>query len=325
MEPYDLIVVGAGPNGLSCAIEAQKAGLNVLVLEKGTLVNSLYHYPTNMVFFSTAKLLEIGNVPFIAQNEKPTRQEALEYYRQVVEHFGLKIKLYEKVEQINRANGYFSVQTSKDLYKTRNVVLATGYFDIPNRLNVPGEDLPKVQHYFKEAHPYINQELLIVGGGNSAVEAALTCYRKGAKVTMVIRESEFKDNVKYWLLPDIRNRIKEKAIKTYFVSRVTRIFPDTVEICTPTKTLQLKNDFVLALIGYRPDYHFLERCGIEFKDDELKTPVHNEKTFESNVKGLYLAGVVCGGLNTGRWFIENGRLHARAIVEHIVATRSKTG
>jgi thioredoxin reductase (NADPH) len=312
--PLDLLIIGAGPIGLACGIEAQKAGLTYQIIEKGCLVNSLYHYPSNMTFFSTSEKLEIGGVPFISNNAKPTRPEALEYYRRVCSSWKLNVKLYEKVKRVVNEESVFKIETSKGNYSAKAVVLALGFYDLPYLLNVPGEDLPKVKHYYDEPHPYFGQKIVVVGAANSAVDVALETWRKGAEVTMVIRESHLRESVKYWSKPDIENRIKENSIHAFFNSEITRITPTTVEIKTPEGNKILENDFVLAMTGYQPPFDFMKSMGIQFQSDEFHTPVYNELTMESNVKNLYLAGVVCGGLKTNKWFIENSRVHAEMII-----------
>lgn len=316
----DVIIVGAGPIGLACGIEARKLGLDALILEKGMLVNSIYNYPQNMTFFSTSDRLEIGDVPFISHNPKPTRAEALEYYRRVTQNWKLDIHLYEGVERVQKNTTVFNVKTTKGDYQAKNIVLSTGFYDLPYMLNVPGEDLPKVSHYYKEPHPYFGMNLVVVGAANSAVDVALETYRKGAKsVTLVIREKEVGQNVKYWARPDIVNRIKEGSIQAYFESEILEIKPKTVVIQTPEKTLTLENDFVLAMTGYQPNFSLLESLGVDFHSDEFKTPIYNTTTMESSQKGVYLAGVVCGGLKTNKWFIENSRVHAAQIMQSIKA------
>lgn len=316
----DVIIVGAGPIGLACGIEARKLGLDALILEKGMLVNSIYNYPQNMTFFSTSDRLEIGDVPFISHNPKPTRAEALEYYRRVTQNWKLDIHLYEGVERVQKNTTVFNVKTTKGDYQAKNIVLSTGFYDLPYLLNVPGEDLPKVSHYYKEPHPYFGMNLIVVGAANSAVDVALETYRKGAKsVTLVIREKEVGQNVKYWARPDIVNRIKEGSIQAYFESEILEINPKTVVIKTPEKTLTLENDFVLAMTGYQPNFSLLESLGVDFHSDEFKTPIYNTTTMESSQKGVYLAGVVCGGLKTNKWFIENSRVHAAQIMQSIIA------
>lgn len=314
---YDLIVIGAGPIGLACGIEAKKAGLDYVILEKGCLVNSLYHYPLGMTFFSTSERLEIGGVPFISHGAKPNRFEALEYYRRVCMSWQLNVKLYEAVKSSHFKNGIHHVTTSKGSYTTKSLILALGFYDLPYLLNVPGEDLPKVRHYYDEPHPYFNQKIVVVGAANSAVDVALETWRKGADVTMVIREPALLDSVKYWVKPDIENRIKEGSIKAFFNSEVLRIDETSVDIKTPGGKMTLQNDFVLAMTGYQPPFDFMKSLGIRFHEDEFHTPVYNETTMETNVPDLYLAGVVCGGLKTNKWFIENSRVHAEMIVNHL--------
>lgn len=314
-EIYDVVIVGAGPIGLACGIEAKKAGLNYLIIEKGCLVNSLYHYPLNMTFFSTSERLEIGEVPFISHGSKPNRGESLEYYRRVCSSWDLNIKLYEKVERVEADKEIHSVTTPKGIYKSRAVILSLGFYDLPYLLNVPGEDLLKVKHYYDEPHPYFGQNIIVVGAANSAVDVALETFRKGANVTMVIREPAILDSVKYWVRPDIENRIKESSIKAYFNSSILKIKNDAVTIQSPDGVLEIKNDFVLAMTGYQPPFDFMKVCGIKFHDDPFHTPVYDEKTMETNVKNLYLAGVVCGGLKTNKWFIENSRVHAEMIIQ----------
>lgn len=314
----DVIIVGAGPIGLACGIEAKKKGLNALIIEKGLLVNSIYNYPQNMTFFSTSDRLEIGDIPFISHNPKPTRAEALEYYRRVTSTWALNIKLYEGVERFEKTSKGFVVKTSKATYEAKNIVLSTGFYDLPYLLNVPGEDLPKVSHYYKEPHPYFGMDLIVVGAANSAVDVALETYRKGAKsVTLVIREKEVGQNVKYWARPDIVNRIEEGSIRAYFESEIAEIKPKSVRIQTPKGSKELENDFVLAMTGYQPNFSLLESLGVEFHQDEFNTPVYDHNTMESSQKGVYLAGVVCGGLKTNKWFIENSRVHAAQIMQAI--------
>jgi thioredoxin reductase (NADPH) len=323
VENYDIIIVGAGPIGLACGIEAKKAGYSYVIIDKGCLVNSLFNYPLNMTFFSTSERLEIGDVPFVSHGPKPGRFEALEYYRRVCTTWRLNVKLYEKVETIKQSGGQHVVQTSRGEYKSRIVILALGFYDLPYLLNVPGEDLPKVKHYYDEPHPYFAQKVVVVGAANSAVDVALETWRKGAEVTMVIREEGIRESVKYWVKPDIENRIKEGSIKAYFKTNITRITQHTVEISTPEGPEILLNDFVLAMTGYQPPFEFLESCGIEFNNDEYHTPIYNEETMETSVKGIYLAGVVCGGLKTNKWFIENSRIHASMIMGNIARTMSR--
>jgi len=319
----DVLIVGAGPIGLACGIEAEKADLSYLIVDKGALVNSLYHYPLKMTFFSTSEKLEIGGVPFISNNPKPTRDEALEYYRRVALSWKLQIHLYEGVEDISeRVHGEsYTIQTSKASYFARSIVLATGFYDLPHKMNIPGEELSKVNHYYKEAHPYFGQKLVVIGASNSAVDAALETYRKGAEVTMVIRGESIGSNVKYWVKPDIENRIKEGSIHAYFNAQVLSIQEHSVTIETDGKTLVIPNDFVLALTGYEPNFDFLKKIGVNIQSDEKCVPVHNSETMETNMPNIYLAGVICGGLETNKWFIENSRVHALNIMGQIKAKK----
>lgn len=318
---YDVIIIGGGPIGMACAIEAHNKGLSYLIIEKGALVNSIFNYPLYMTFFSTADRLEIGNVPFSCTAPKPGRQEALEYYRNIHRHFNLNFALFERVLAINRQeDGIFMLNTTKASYLAKNVIIATGFYDIPMSLNIPGEDLPKVRHYYKEAHEYAFSKVLVVGANNSSVDAALECWRKGAEVTMVIRKDQINDRVKYWVKPDIENRIAEGSIKAYFYSSITEIREGEVDIFTTNGALTIENDFVLALTGYRPDIDFLKAAGIHIDNGIYSTPHYNPETMETNVPGLYLAGVVCGGLETHKWFIENSRVHAGMIVNNIMAS-----
>lgn len=321
MTEYDIIIIGGGPIGLACGIEAQKAGLSYVILEKGCLVNSLYHYPLNMTFFSTSERLEIGSVPFISHGPKPNRFEALEYYRRVCLSWQLHVRLYEKVIASSMSDEKHCVTTIKGEYSGKVVILALGFYDLPFLLNVPGEELPKVLHYYDEPHPYFAQKVVVIGASNSAVDVALETWRKGAEVTMVVKGETIGDNVKYWVRPDIDNRIKEGSIKCHFNSQVLSITPTTVEINTPEGKRILENDFVLAMTGYKPPFEFMETLGIKFHDDEFHTPVYDSETMETNVPGLYLAGVICGGLKTNKWFIENSRVHAEMIVKEILHRR----
>lgn len=318
MKEYDIIIVGGGPIGLACGIEATRAGLSYVILEKGCLVNSLYHYPLNMTFFSTSERLEIGGVPFISHGPKPNRFEALEYFRRVAMSWKLNVRLYEKVLSSAPKGGLHHVQTTKGEYRARVVILALGFYDLPFLLNIPGEDLPKVRHYYDEPHPYYAQKVVVVGASNSAVDVALETWRKGAEVTLVVKGDSIGENVKYWVRPDIDNRIKEGSITSYFNSQVTKITPTTVEIATPEGPKTLENDFVLAMTGYQPPFDFMGSLGIRFHDDAYHTPVYDEVTMETNVPNLYLAGVVCGGLKTNKWFIENSRVHAEMIINAVV-------
>lgn len=317
-EELDVLIVGAGPIGLACGIECEKSNLSYLIVDKGCLVNSLYNYPRNMTFFSTSDRLEIGSVPFISHNPKPTRPEALEYYRRVAKSWELKTRLYERIEKVEKTEGRFQITSSKQSYTSKSLIIATGFYDLPYLLHVPGEDLLKVKHYYDEPHPYYDMDVAVVGAANSSVDVALEVYRKGAKsVTMVIREEEINPRVKYWVRPDIDNRIKEGSIKAYFQSNITKIEGRSIDIETPDGDLTIPNDFVLAMTGYQPDFSFLKHIGIEIGTDEFKTPIYNEKTMETNVQGVYLAGVICGGLKTNAWFIENSREHAELIINHI--------
>ncbi len=314
---FDIIIIGAGPIGLACGIEAFKRNLTHLIIEKGCLVNSIFYYPTNMTFFSTSERLEIGEVPFVSHGDKPTRREALEYYRRVKHSWNLNVNTYEAVKEINKTAVGFEVVTGKGKYTGRKIIMATGFYDNPNYMNIPGEELPKVMHYFSEAHPYAYLNLVVVGAANSAVDVALETYRRGAKVTMVIREDRIKDNVKYWVRPDIENRIKEGSIKAYFNSNLLSIREKEVDIKTPEEKITIENDFVFAMTGYHSDFTLLEKAGIKMKDDEDRIPEFDENTFETNVKGIYLAGVVCGGMDTRKLFIENSRFHAVKIFDDI--------
>ncbi|MEI6087969.1 MAG: YpdA family putative bacillithiol disulfide reductase [Bacteroidota bacterium] len=316
----DLIIIGSGPIGLACALAANKSGLNYLILEKGCLVNSLYHYPVNMTFFSTSERLEIGGIPFVCNNPKPTRNEALEYYRRVAVSASLKIKLFEEVLSVDPiSKKSFHIKTTKNNYQAKNIIVATGFYGLPFLLNIPGEDLPKVTHYYNDPHFYAFQKVIVVGANNSAVDAALETWRKGAEVTMVIREGQVGERVKYWARPDIVNRIKEGSIKAYYNSDLINITESEVEISTPDGNIAIPNDRVIAATGYQPDLEFLASMGIQLIAENAKKPVYNEDTHESNIAGIYLAGVICGGMNTHSLFIENSREHADKIIEHIVS------
>jgi thioredoxin reductase (NADPH) len=318
---HDVLVVGAGPTGMACAIEAQKVGLKAILIDKGCLVNSIYHYPANMVFFTTPELLEIGDVPFTTALQKPTRLEALEYYRRVAEHHRLDIHQYEWVKTITGDDNDFRVTTTSRHgsihdYRARKIILATGYYDLANRLNVPGEDLQKVFHYYREPHPYYDTDVLIVGGKNSAAEAALDLWRHGARVTLVHRAEQIHNHVKYWVRPDIENRIKAGEIIAHFNSTVAEIGEDFVVVNRPSGPLELKNDFVFALTGYHPDYDFLRSVGVELATNQLR-PVCDPENLESNVPGVYVAGVIVAGSRTSEIFIENGRFHGKLIAAHL--------
>jgi thioredoxin reductase (NADPH) len=330
---YQIIIVGGGPIGIACALEARKAGLSYLILEKGCLVNSLYNYPANMTFFSTSERIEIGNIPFVSNNVKPTRSEALEYYRRVAVSNQVNIHLQEEVRKIDRLNGNdgrdpsdaaFEVATSKQTYRAKHVILATGFYDIPVLLDIPGEELKKTTHYYREPHFYAMQKVVVVGASNSAVDAALETWRKGAEVTMVIREEGISDRVKYWVRPDIENRIKEGSIKAYTHSNLSAIREAEVDIRTPDGVINVPNDYVIALTGYQPNLDFLTRIGIAVPDDGIRQPFYDPISMETNVKNIYLAGVICGGMNTHAWFIENSRIHAVQIITHILSPAEKT-
>lgn len=321
---YDIIIIGAGPTGISCAIEAQKNGLSSLIIEKGMLTNSIYNFPTNMTFFSTSQNLEIGDVPFISHYEKPTRMEALEYYRRVIEKWNLNIRFREEATGIISIDEGFEVSTPKGQYRSDYIVVATGFYDNYRKLNVTGESLPKVKHYYDDVHPYIQQKVLVVGAANSACDVALETWSKGADVTMVVRGPELYSKVKYWILPNIQNRIKEGSIKAYFNSTVEKITESEVVLNTPKGSVTVLNDYVLAMTGYTPNYKLLSRFGIQWDSTDLKIPIHNEDTLESNRKGLYLAGVINGGLHTSKYFIENTREHGEKIIRDILLKSSLT-
>jgi thioredoxin reductase (NADPH) len=369
-ENYDVVIIGAGPIGLACAIACSKRKLTYVVIEKGALVNSLFNYPLNMTFFSTSERLEIGDVPFISHNPKPTRDEALEYYRRVALHWRVNLRLFERVLSVTPSESEkvkeevrslapnfaplpssspFIIKTDKSTYNAGNIVISTGFYDIPNLLNIPGEDLPKVHHYYKEPHLYFGQKIVVVGAANSAVDVALECYRKGADVTMVIREAAIGDNVKYWVKPDIENRIKSGEVKAFFNAELTEISAHNVRISEKVKEevrsdapnfaplpsssplkntvneYTLENDFVLAMTGYQPDFAFLRSMGVELDPtDGLNIPVHNRETMETNVPGVFLAGVICGGMQTNKWFIENSRVHADMVAETIAGRRQNS-
>jgi thioredoxin reductase (NADPH) len=322
-ESFDVVVVGAGPTGLACAIELQQRGLKTVLVEKGCVVNSIYHYPTNMTFFTTPELLEIGGIPMTSLNDKPTRTEALKYYRRAADHYQLDIRQYERVDRIAGGDNAFQVFTTDRLeashvYQARKIVLATGYYDVPNMLDVPGEDLDKVLHYYKEAHPYYNHDVAVIGAKNSAAIAALELWWTGARVTLIHRGPGISDSVKYWIKPNIENRIKNGEIRAYFHSRVVEIQKDSIRIATPEGEISLRNDFVFALIGYRPDLAFLNFTGIVLEPATLK-PRTNPETLESDRAGIYLAGVIVAGMHTNEIFIENGRLHGCLIAQSIAS------
>jgi thioredoxin reductase (NADPH) len=319
---YDIIIIGGGPIGLTCGLAAKQAGLSYLILEKGALVNSLYQYPSNMTFFSTSERLEIGDIPFVSNNSRPTRSEALEYYRRVAQSRQLHIKLFETVEQVEAIlnENIYTIKTSKSTYSAKKIIVATGFYDIPVLMNVEGEALPKVYHYYKEPHFYYGQKVIVVGASNSAADAALEIFRKGGDVTMIIRGQEVSHRVKYWVRPDILNRIQEKSIQVFYQSTIHSIQPNTVKINTLEGIQTIENDYVLALTGYQPDFTFLKKMGIDLSQDGKFHPSYDVETQESNMKGIYLAGVVCGGMDTHKWFIENSRIHAAQILKHIKST-----
>jgi putative YpdA family bacillithiol system oxidoreductase len=317
MTHFQVIIIGGGPIGIACALECNKRGWHYTVIEKGALTNSIYNYPRNMTFFSTSEKLELDEIPFISNNPKPNRDEALEYYRRVVMANKLTIKLFEKVLSVEKQSDNFIITTDKDSYQSQKVILASGFYDMPKMLEVPGEHLPKVSHYYTEAHPYIMQKVAVIGASNSAVDAALEIWRKGGEVTMIVRGADIGKRVKYWVRPDIINRIAEGSIKAYFNAEVTGITEGSISFKTPKGELTIDNDVVLALTGYRPNLSFLKHIGIKLSDDDLEKPYYNEATMETNVEGLYLAGVICGGQETHKWFIENSRVHAKLIAEHL--------
>lgn len=317
MKSFDLVIIGGGPIGIACGLEAKKKGLSYLIIEKGPIVNSLFNYPSNMQFFSSSEKLEIDEIPFISKESKPKRDEALEYYRRIVTSNKLDINLFEKVESVTKEKGLFSIVSNKTTYSASNIVVATGFYDLPKTLNVRGENLPKVSHYYNNPHYYASQKLAVIGASNSAIDAALECYRKGSEVSLIIRGPEVGHRVKYWVRPDIINRIEEGSIKAYYNSEVKEILEDKIIIQSSEGDIVLENDFVLALTGYMPNFEFLEELGIEISEDEKRLPNYNSDTMESNVAGLYLAGVICGGMETHKWFIENSRIHAKIIIKHI--------
>lgn len=322
-ESFDALVVGAGPTGLACGIELQQRGVKTVMVEKGCVVNSIYHYPTNMTFFTTPELLEIGNIPMTSLNDKPNRHEALKYYRRVADHYHLDVRQYERVDRIAGHDNAFEVSTTDRLgcnrmYRARKIVLATGYYDVPNRLNVPGEEMEKVLHYYKEPHPYYNHDVAVIGAKNSAAIAALELWWTGARVTLIHRGSGISSRVKYWIKPNIENRIKNSEILAYFHSRVMEILRDSIRVATPEGEVLLKNDFVFALIGYQPDLEFLNATGITL-EPETQRPRTNPDTLESERTGIYLAGVIVAGMHTNEIFIENGRFHGQSIAKAIAS------
>ncbi|MBW4028708.1 MAG: YpdA family putative bacillithiol disulfide reductase [Acidobacteria bacterium] len=321
---YDVLVIGAGPTGMACAIAAQRAGFKAVLVDKGCLCNSLFHYPAHMTFFTTPELLEIGDMPFSSPNQKPNRNEALEYYRKVAEHYQLDVRQYETVEGVMGSDGDFAVDTTdrfgrKTLHHAKKLVVATGYYDLPNYLNIPGEDLSKVRHYYHEPHPFYGLDVVVIGGKNSAAIAALDLWRHGAKVTLVHRGPEMHRHVKYWILPDINNRVKNGEITAYFNSSVTAVREDDVTLATPEGEVTIPNHFVFALTGYHPDFGFIERLGVRLDAANDRCPVCDPATLESNVAGIYLAGVIVAGERTNEIFIENGRFHGKLIADDLKA------
>ena len=321
-EIFDVLVIGAGPTGLACAIDAQEAGFSVVVVDKGCLCNSLFHYPAHMTFFTTPELLEIGQMPFSSPNQKPTRSEALEYYRKVSEHYRLDVRQYHTVEGVTGSDGDFRVATTDRFgrvaeLRARKLIVATGYYDLPNYLGIDGEALSKVKHYYHEPHPYFGLNVLVIGGKNSATIAALDLWRHGAKVTLVHRGAEMHRHVKYWILPDINNRVKNGEVAAYFNSTVKKITEDEVTLETPEGTVTIANDFVFALTGYHPDFGFIERLGVRLDEANDRCPVCDPASLESNVPGIYLAGVIVAGERTNEIFIENGRFHGKLIADSL--------
>ncbi|MCO5247533.1 MAG: YpdA family putative bacillithiol disulfide reductase [Chitinophagales bacterium] len=320
----ELIIIGGGPIGLTCGLMAKRAGIDYLILEKGALTNSLFNYPLFMTFFSTAERLEIGGIPFTCTTPKPGRKEALEYYRKVVESENLNIQLYNQVESISKnKDGLFELKTKKQTYLAQYVVVSTGFYDIPNLMNIPGESLPKVHHYYREPHGYAFQKIAVIGAQNSAIDVALETYRKGAEVTLIVRQNEIGERVKYWVKPDIENRIKEGNIHAFFNSKLIEIKEKTIVIQTPDGIQEIENDVVMAMTGYLPDNTLLQQAGVQFSEDGKLIPFYHSDTMETNIKNLFLAGVICGGLETHKWFIENSRHHAELIVRYILEHSEK--
>ncbi|MAU72399.1 MAG: hypothetical protein CML04_09910 [Pseudozobellia sp.] len=324
MEHFRIVIIGGGPIGIACGLEAKKRGISYVILEKGPIVNSLFNYPINMQFFSSSEKLEIDGIPFISKEAKPKRNEALEYYRRIVTSNELHIRLFEKVVNVEKANDIFEITSSKQAYSADKVIVATGFYDLPNTIDVPGENLPKVSHYYKDPHFYANQKLAVIGASNSAIDAALECWRKGSDVSLIIRGPEVGQRVKYWVRPDIVNRIEEGSIKAFYNSEVREIKENEIIINTPEGDMAIENDFVLALTGYMPNFEFLQHMGIELSDDEKRLPNYNPETMETNIPGLYLAGVICGGMETHKWFIENSRVHAHMILDSITEKNTTT-
>lgn len=326
-ERFDLLVIGAGPTGLACAIEAQKIGLRVVLVDKGCLCNSLFHYPAHMTFFTTSERLEIGGIPFPSPNAKPSRDEALQYYRLVAVYYKLDVRQYQCVKKITGSDGAFTVHTEDRFgrpgaMQTRKLVISSGYYDLPNFMNIPGENLSKVHHYYVDPHPYFAMDVAVIGGKNSAAIAGLELWRSGARVTLIYRGSGIQPHVKYWIKPDIENRIAAGEIKAYFNTKVVEILPDTLTLATPEGQVSIANDFVFAMTGYHPDFTFLERLGVHFEGPD-KCPRCNPDSLESNVPGIYLAGVIVAGSRTNEIFIENGRFHGRQIAVALAAKFNK--
>ena len=321
MTTYDIVSIGAGPTGLACAIEAKRAGMNPLVIDKGCLCNSIYRYPVNMVFFTTPELLEIGDLPLVSASEKPVRTEALKYYRKAAEHYGLELRLFERVLRVDGHDGRFTVVTetekgTEERYAGKKIGVATGYYDLPNEMGIPGEDLPHVSHYYTEPYEFWNQDVVVIGGKNSAAEAALDLYRNGAHVTLVHRNAELGSTIKYWVRPDIENRIKAGQVKALFETRVKEITRDEVVVQNGVGEKRLGAKQVFALTGYHPDFTFIESLGVQL-DPQTRKPALDPNTLESNVPGIHLAGVVIGGRHTSEIFIENGRFHGKQIIDSL--------
>lgn len=319
----DIVIVGGGPIGIACGLEAQKAGLSYLIIEKGVIVNSLFHYPENMQFFSSSERLEIDQIPFISTQVRPFKNEALEYYRRIVTSHQLHINLHEEVKGVTKLeDSVFKIKTNKASYQASNVIIATGFYDIPNWMGVEGEELPHVRHYYDHPHRYALQKVSVIGASNSAIDAALEIYRKGGDVTLLVRGSEISDRVKYWVKPDVLNRIAEGSIQVEYNAEINKITETDVEILQNGESKLISSDFVLALTGYQPNFEMLQQFGISLSEDDLKIPTYNEETMESNIENLYLAGVVCGGMNTHLWFIENSIIHADMIIKDILKKKS---
>nr|WP_239589440.1 YpdA family putative bacillithiol disulfide reductase [Metabacillus crassostreae] len=316
----DTIIVGGGPCGLSTAIALEKTGKRPLVIEKGNIVNAIYHYPTHQTFFSSSEKLEIGEVPFITENRKPYRIQALAYYREVVKRKEIRVNAFEKVEKIEKRDMKFIVYSNKQKYEANNVVIATGYYDHPNYMNIPGEELPKVFHYFKEGHPYFDKDVLVVGGKNSSVDAALELVNSGARVTVIYRGEEYSQSIKPWILPEFEALVRNGTISMEFNSHLLKIDTETVRYKVKNEIIEIKNDFVFAMTGYHPDHSFLRKMGVEI-DAETGRPIYNPDTMETNIKGIFIAGVIAAGNNANEIFIENGRFHGQLICDEIIKNR----